>query len=196
MRHQKPTYQIDVTWDGLVGSNEKCQIWNDGPMTKCLLIVVLLKEFLTFGHLFLITQSLWSSINTRHTVTHRDSSQFLYSSELAKMAMEMAIRASAAQKPPQFLPTRTRSSTPRASFKPQLGPNSVSLPTSITISLLAIFTPPNEAKALSKDQIVSSLNEVSTCNYKFTTGSCLVWCSGRKISKIVFLKYLFGSWEQ
>ncbi|KAF3437939.1 hypothetical protein FNV43_RR20695 [Rhamnella rubrinervis] len=74
------------------------------------------------------------------------------------MAMEMAIRASAAQKPPQFL--STRSSTPRTSFKPQLGPNSVSLPASITISLLAIFTPPIEAKALSKDQIVSSLNEV------------------------------------
>ncbi|XP_015883197.3 calcium sensing receptor, chloroplastic [Ziziphus jujuba] len=76
------------------------------------------------------------------------------------MAMEMAIRASAVQRPPQSPPSR--SSTPRATFKPQLRATSVSLPASTTISLLAIFTPLNEAKALSlsKDQIVSSLDEV------------------------------------
>lgn len=45
--------------------------------------------------------------------------------------------------------------------KPQL--RRIALPTSTTISLLALFTPPNEARAavnISKDQIVSSLTQV------------------------------------
>ncbi|KAM0979996.1 hypothetical protein ACFX13_016036 [Malus domestica] len=76
------------------------------------------------------------------------------------MAVEMAIRASATPRPslPQPSPA-----TPKLSLKPpKFRPTSVSLPTSTTISLLALFTSPIEAKAfsLSKDQIVSSLTEV------------------------------------
>uniref|UniRef100_A0A2N9F3M1 Uncharacterized protein n=1 Tax=Fagus sylvatica TaxID=28930 RepID=A0A2N9F3M1_FAGSY len=82
---------------------------------------------------------------------------------VAQMAMELAIRASAT--PRLSLPTTSSiSSTPRASSRPQFRPTSVSLPASMTtsISLLTLFTPPHEAKALSlpKDQMVSSLTEV------------------------------------
>ncbi|XP_068308161.1 calcium sensing receptor, chloroplastic [Pyrus communis] len=73
------------------------------------------------------------------------------------MAVEMAIRASATPRPSLSQPSPA---TPKLSLKPR--PTSVSLPTSTTISLLALFTSPIEAKAfsLSKDQIVSSLTEV------------------------------------
>ncbi|KAM4106771.1 hypothetical protein ACB094_04G090600 [Castanea mollissima] len=77
------------------------------------------------------------------------------------MAMELAIRASAT--PRLSRPTTSSlSSTPRASSRAQFRPTSVSLPTSTTISLLALFTAPHEAKALSlsKDQIVSSITDV------------------------------------
>ncbi|XP_040997252.1 calcium sensing receptor, chloroplastic [Juglans microcarpa x Juglans regia] len=77
------------------------------------------------------------------------------------MAMELAIRASATPRP--SLPSSSSlSSKPISSSRPHFRPISVSLPTSTTISLLALFTPPREAKALSlpKDQIVSSLTEV------------------------------------
>ncbi|XP_061988884.1 calcium sensing receptor, chloroplastic [Rosa rugosa] len=88
------------------------------------------------------------------------------------MAVEMAIRASVTPRPHISLPppsspspsssSSSSSSTPKFSFKPQFRPISVSLPTSTTLSLLALFTSPFEAKAfsLSKDQIVSSLTEV------------------------------------
>ncbi|XP_021905614.1 calcium sensing receptor, chloroplastic [Carica papaya] len=83
------------------------------------------------------------------------------------MAMDMAIRSSFTTKLPLHSSSSSSSSaspsiSPRACCKNQLKPISVSLPTSTTISLLALFTPPHEAKAatLSKDQIVSSLNEV------------------------------------
>ncbi|XP_059453780.1 calcium sensing receptor, chloroplastic [Corylus avellana] len=75
--------------------------------------------------------------------------------------MELTIRASAT--PRLSLPTPSSpSSTLRASFRQQFRPISVSLPTSTTISLLALFTPSHEAKALtlSKDQIVSTLTDV------------------------------------
>ncbi|KAL5544826.1 hypothetical protein UlMin_008610 [Ulmus minor] len=73
------------------------------------------------------------------------------------MAMEMAIRASATIKPPL-----SHSSSPKAFLKPKFRPSSVSLPASTTITLLGLFSPIHEAKALtlSKDEIVSSLNEV------------------------------------
>ncbi|KAF8005785.1 hypothetical protein BT93_K0155 [Corymbia citriodora subsp. variegata] len=54
-------------------------------------------------------------------------------------------------------------SRPAQSHRPQLlRPISVSLPTSTTLSLFALFSPPHEARAvsLSKDQIVSSITEV------------------------------------
>ncbi|PON37009.1 Rhodanese-like domain containing protein [Parasponia andersonii] len=74
------------------------------------------------------------------------------------MAMEMAIRASAAAtpRPPLSLPS------PIAFPKSQFRPSSVSLPASTTITLLGLFTPLHEAKALTlpKDQIASSLTEV------------------------------------
>ncbi|CAK7323159.1 unnamed protein product [Dovyalis caffra] len=77
------------------------------------------------------------------------------------MAMEMAIRSSVTAR---LSPPSTSSTAKPSFFKPhQWRPISVSLPTStLTISLLALFTPPNEAKALtiSKDQVVSTLTDV------------------------------------
>ncbi|PQM37567.1 calcium sensing receptor chloroplastic [Prunus yedoensis var. nudiflora] len=78
------------------------------------------------------------------------------------MAVEMAIRASATPRPSLPPPSPSLSATTKCSLKPKFRPTSVSLPTSTTISLLALFTSPFEAQAfsLSKDQIVSSLTEV------------------------------------
>lgn len=77
----------------------------------------------------------------------------------SSMATKMAIRASAIPRhhPPPSLP----SSSHRSDSKSQFRPISVSLPASTTLSLLALFSSPYEARALNKDQIVSSLNEVS-----------------------------------
>ncbi|XP_038896074.1 calcium sensing receptor, chloroplastic [Benincasa hispida] len=74
------------------------------------------------------------------------------------MAMKMAITASTIPKhhPPPSLP----SSSHRSDSKSQFRPISVSLPASTTLSLLALFSSPYDARALNKDQIVSSLNEV------------------------------------
>ena len=78
-----------------------------------------------------------------------------------KMAMEIAIRSSFTTR---LSPRSTSSTTKPSFFKPHpLRPISVSLPTStLTISLLSLFAPPNEAKALtiSKDQVVSTLTDV------------------------------------
>lgn len=81
------------------------------------------------------------------------------------MAMEMALRATAAVRP--TLPPAATSpiSSPSLSKlipKSHCRPTSVSLPTSITLSLVGLLSPPDEAKALSlpKEQIVSSLSEV------------------------------------
>ncbi|KAG6745850.1 hypothetical protein POTOM_050360 [Populus tomentosa] len=77
------------------------------------------------------------------------------------MAMEIAIRSSFTTR---LSPRSTSSTTKPSFFKPHpLRPISVSLPTStLTISLLSLFAPPNEAKALtiSKDQVVSTLTDV------------------------------------
>ncbi|PSR96573.1 Calcium sensing receptor like [Actinidia chinensis var. chinensis] len=82
----------------------------------------------------------------------------------------MALRASATVRPPLPLPLPPSSPSPpprTLSFskyapKAQLKPSSISLPTSTTLSLFALFTAPYEAKALSlsKEQIVSSLTQV------------------------------------
>ncbi|KAI4344027.1 hypothetical protein L6164_011304 [Bauhinia variegata] len=82
---------------------------------------------------------------------------------MAKLGMEMVPQASAATRP--SLPTLLKESPGvqvKASGKPQHRRACMSLPTSTTISLLALFAPPPEAKAFSiaKDQIVSSLTEV------------------------------------
>ncbi|KAI5416469.1 calcium sensing receptor, chloroplastic [Lathyrus oleraceus] len=72
------------------------------------------------------------------------------------MAMEITAMASPSTRP--SLPT------PSTFNKPQHRRiHNISLPTSTTISLLALFTPPNEARAavtISKDQIVSSITQV------------------------------------
>ncbi|KAJ7956552.1 Calcium sensing receptor chloroplastic [Quillaja saponaria] len=75
--------------------------------------------------------------------------------------MEMAIRASAAPRPSLQSPP-SLSPTLKVFSRPQCKPTFVSLPTSTTISLLALFAPLHEAKAisLSKEQVVSSLTEV------------------------------------
>ncbi|XP_002512005.2 calcium sensing receptor, chloroplastic [Ricinus communis] len=87
---------------------------------------------------------------------------------MALAAEKMALRSSTASSSSSATAKLSLPSSPSTSnspskpsfFKPQLRPISVSLPTSTTISLLAVFTPPFEAKALPKDQIVSSLTEV------------------------------------
>ncbi|KAG8661608.1 hypothetical protein MANES_01G022600v8 [Manihot esculenta] len=80
----------------------------------------------------------------------------------AQMALTSPSSCSATSRLSLPLSPSTSSPSKSSFFKPLLKPISVSLPTSITISFLALFTPPHEAKALtlSKDQIVSSLNEV------------------------------------
>ncbi|KAK9111937.1 hypothetical protein Scep_019456 [Stephania cephalantha] len=82
--------------------------------------------------------------------------------------MELALRASAAPSPastsrshPHKSYSLIKPTPPRTQFKPI----SVSLPTtSAALSLLALFTSPNDAKALaiSKDQIMSSITQVES----------------------------------
>ncbi|KAK7330227.1 hypothetical protein VNO77_24415 [Canavalia gladiata] len=72
--------------------------------------------------------------------------------------MEITAMASATPRP--SLPTPSSTSSPHivtnfCKKRPQ-----IALPTSTTISLLALFAPPNEAKAIPKDQIISSLTQV------------------------------------
>ncbi|XP_061365184.1 calcium sensing receptor, chloroplastic [Gastrolobium bilobum] len=77
--------------------------------------------------------------------------------------MEITAMASATPRPSLPTPSTSPSHTVTTFCKPQLRRPHISLPTSTTISLLALFTPPNEAKAalsISKDQIVSSLTQV------------------------------------
>ncbi|KDP20060.1 hypothetical protein JCGZ_05829 [Jatropha curcas] len=79
------------------------------------------------------------------------------------MAAEMALRIRSSSTATARLSLPSSSSTSSSSPSKALRPISVSLPTSTTISFLAVFSsPPQEAKALSlsKDQIVSSLNDV------------------------------------
>ncbi|MBA0604441.1 hypothetical protein Godav_017101 [Gossypium davidsonii] len=87
------------------------------------------------------------------------------------MAVQMAIRVSPTARlslpPPSPSPPSPSVPSSIISTKPSLKPQqpkpiSLSLPTSTAISLLALFSPPHEAKAinLSKEQIISSLNEV------------------------------------
>ncbi|PPS02237.1 hypothetical protein GOBAR_AA18430 [Gossypium barbadense] len=87
------------------------------------------------------------------------------------MAVQMAIRVSPTARlslpPPSPSPPSPSVPSSTISTKPFLKPQqpkpiSLSLPTSTAISLLALFSPPHEAKAinLSKEQIISSLNEV------------------------------------
>jgi len=69
--------------------------------------------------------------------------------------------ASASPRP--SLPTPSPHTVVTTFTKPQLRRTHIALPTSSTISLLALFAPPNEAKAavsIAKDQIVSSLTQV------------------------------------
>ncbi|KAI4335840.1 hypothetical protein L6164_014446 [Bauhinia variegata] len=82
---------------------------------------------------------------------------------MTNLGMETVPQASPATRP--SLPTPSRESHAvqlKTLSKPQLRRVSISLPTSTTISLLAVFAPTHEAKAISfaKDQIVSSLTEV------------------------------------
>ncbi|XP_004508601.1 calcium sensing receptor, chloroplastic [Cicer arietinum] len=75
------------------------------------------------------------------------------------MALEITAMASSTTRPSLPTPSTTFS---KPLFK-RLHNINISLPTSTTISLLALFTPPNEARAavnISKDQIVSSLTQV------------------------------------
>uniref|UniRef100_A0A9I9CDL7 Rhodanese domain-containing protein n=1 Tax=Cucumis melo TaxID=3656 RepID=A0A9I9CDL7_CUCME len=75
------------------------------------------------------------------------------------MAMKIPIRASSIPRhhhPTPSLPSPSH----RSDSKSQFRPISVSLPASTTLSLLALISSPYEARALNKDQIVSSLNEV------------------------------------
>ncbi|KAJ1392314.1 Rhodanese-like domain [Sesbania bispinosa] len=73
----------------------------------------------------------------------------------------MEITAMASTTPRPSLPAPSTSPHTVSTFCKR--PSHISLPTSTAISLLALFAPPNEAKAavsISKDQIVSSLTQV------------------------------------
>lgn len=75
----------------------------------------------------------------------------------------MALRASATARPPISSPPRTSSPT-KTTQKPQIfKPKSISVSTANTLSLIALFTAPLDATALtlSKEQIVSSITQVS-----------------------------------
>lgn len=100
----------------------------------------------------------WSQISlvSPHRHSHQNSVV-----AIAEMAMEMAIRASATSRPRQLSPSSL--SDPKSFLKTHFRPSRVSLPASTTIPLLGLFSTFNEAKALSlsKEQIVSSLTEVS-----------------------------------
>ncbi|TKY54967.1 Calcium sensing receptor [Spatholobus suberectus] len=75
-----------------------------------------------------------------------------------------AMASSATPRPSLPTPSSTSPHTVVTTFsKPQIRRSHIALPTSATISLLALFAPPNEAKAavtIAKDQIVSSLTQV------------------------------------
>ncbi|CAJ1944294.1 unnamed protein product [Sphenostylis stenocarpa] len=76
--------------------------------------------------------------------------------------MEITAMASSVTPRPS-LPTPSPHTVVNTYSKPQLRRTHIALPTSSTISLLAFFAPPNEAKAavtIAKDQIVSSLTQV------------------------------------
>ncbi|KAK7265053.1 hypothetical protein RJT34_32669 [Clitoria ternatea] len=94
--------------------------------------------------------------NTRHTsliIIH----SFSLAMEITAMASSVTPRGPRPSLPPHTVSTTT------TLCKPQLRRPHIALPTSSTISLLAIFAHPNEAKAavtIAKDQIVSSLTQV------------------------------------
>ncbi|KAL9326312.1 hypothetical protein ACSQ67_006957 [Phaseolus vulgaris] len=76
--------------------------------------------------------------------------------------MEIAAMASSVTPRPS-LPTPSPQTVVTTFSKPQLRRTQIALPTASTISILALFAPPNEAKAavsIAKDQIVSSLTQV------------------------------------
>ncbi|OVA06443.1 Rhodanese-like domain [Macleaya cordata] len=87
--------------------------------------------------------------------------------------MEMAFRAAATARPPPssstclpYAPPRA-SSLPKPTTKPahhQFRPISLSIPTSTALSLVTLFTSPNDANAFSfsKDQIMTSLTQVES----------------------------------
>ncbi|XP_027329508.1 calcium sensing receptor, chloroplastic [Abrus precatorius] len=77
--------------------------------------------------------------------------------------MEITAMASATPRPSLPTPPSTSPHTVTTFCKPQLRRPNIALPTSTTISLIALFSPPNEAKAavtIAKDQIVSSITQV------------------------------------
>lgn len=85
---------------------------------------------------------------------------------VATMAIELVIRASTTTPIPSVSPSpQSPPCISRVSLKPLHRPNiSLSLPVSTSLSLLALFTPSFEARAvsLSKEDIVSSLTQVHT----------------------------------
>lgn len=70
--------------------------------------------------------------------------------------------------PRPSLPTPSPQTVVTTFSKPQLRRTQIALPTASTISILALFAPPNEAKAavsIAKDQIVSSLTQVNSFHF-------------------------------
>lgn len=109
----------------------------------------------------------------------------------------MALRASATARPP-FPPAPSSASSPPKVWVPPVKlpqknqskttPLVVSLPTSTTLSLFALFTIPHDAKAVSlpKEQIVSSLNQVeSTIDQVQEVGSTVFDVAGQVIGTVV-----------
>ncbi|XP_020226796.1 calcium sensing receptor, chloroplastic [Cajanus cajan] len=69
--------------------------------------------------------------------------------------------------------------------KPQPRRVHVALPTSTTISLLALFAPPNEAKAIAKDQIVSSLTQVEKTIDQVQEVGSSVFDTAQRVAEVI-----------
>jgi len=95
--------------------------------------------------------------------------------------------------PRPSLPTPSQHTVVTTFTKPQLRRTHIALPTSSTISLLALFAPPNEAKAavsIAKDQIVSSLTEVNSFDFLADPLSGIAPSICLSVKKSNFIVYL------
>lgn len=94
--------------------------------------------------------------------------------------------ASASPRP--SLPTPSPHTVVTTFTKPQLRRTHIALPTSSTISLLALFAPPNEAKAavsIAKDQIVSSLTQVEKTIDQVQEVGSSVFDTAQRIAEVI-----------
>ncbi|KAL2338269.1 hypothetical protein Fmac_012715 [Flemingia macrophylla] len=95
-----------------------------------------------------------------------------------------AMASSATPRPP--LPTPSPHTVVTTIFnKPQPRRTHIALPTSTTISLFALFAPPNEAKAIAKDQIVSSLTQVEKTIDQVQEVGSILFDTAQRVAEII-----------